>query len=253
MIPRLDGKVALITGTGGGQGRAAAQYFARAGAHVVGCDINADSNRETAGLVRASGGRITTMSPVNLGNRQDAQNWVDLAAAIEGRIDVLYNNAAAMRVGAIDVVSYEDWDFTMRNEIDLVFTVIKRAWRHLQREGGVIINIASIAATHSPKAVSATAHNTAKGAIVSLSRALAVEGGPHNIRVVCISPGIIETPVTASALTKEGMREMWLGRNLLQRIGEPKDVAAAALFLASDYASFITGINLVVDGGFTAS
>jgi meso-butanediol dehydrogenase/(S,S)-butanediol dehydrogenase/diacetyl reductase len=252
MTPRLDGKVALITGTGGGQGRSAALFFADAGAHVVGCDLKADGNRETVEMVRASGGKITTMEPVDLGNREEARRWVDAAAAIEGRIDIVYNNASATRPGAFETLSVEDWDFTMRNEIDLVFTVTQRAWPHLKRRGGVIINIASIAATHTTGGP-CSAHNTAKGAIVSLSRRLAVEGAPENIRVVCITPGIVATPGTARGLAVEAIRQQFLSRNLIKRIGQPEDVAAAALFLASDYASYITGINLVVDGGYTAS
>jgi len=252
MTPRLDGKVALITGTGGGMGRAAALFFARAGAHVIGCDLKADGNRKTVELVRDAGGTITTMEPVNLGDPAAARQWVDDAVAIGGRIDVLYNNAGAARVGGIETLPLADWEFTMRHEVDIVFTVTQRAWPHLRERGGVVINVGSIAATHSQREPY-PAHNAGKGAVVSLSRALAVEGSAHGIRVVCISPGIIETPVTAPGLAVEGRRERFLSRNLVKRIGTADDVAAAALFLASDFASFITGINLMVDGGYTAS
>jgi len=252
MIPRLDGKVALITGTGGGQGRAAAQYFAAAGAHVIGCDVKVEGNRETVALVRAGGGKITSMEPVDLGNREEARRWVDQAAAIEGRLDIVYNNASAIRAGAFETLSDPDWDFTVRNELDLVYSVTQRAWPFLKRKGGVIINIASICATHTPGGPYG-AHNATKGAVVSLTRSLAVEGAPHNIRVVCISPGVIDTPGLVPVLADNARRERLLARHLIKRIGRPEDIAAAALFLASDYASFITGINLVIDGGYTAS
>jgi len=252
MTPRLDGKVALITGTGGGMGRAAAQFFAQAGAHVIGCDLKVEGNLETAELVRSTGGAITTMQPVDLGDAAAAQRWVDEAVAVAGRIDILYNNAGAARVGGIETLPLADWEFTMRHEVDIVFSVTQRAWPHLRERRGVVINVGSIAATHSQREPY-PAHNAGKGAIVSLSRALAVEGSAHGIRVVCISPGIIETPVTAPGLAVEGRRERFLSRNLVKRIGTADDVAAAALFLASDYASYITGINLLVDGGYTAS
>src|ERR1700722_19337820 len=102
MIPRLDGKVVLITGTGGGQGRAAAVRFAAAGAHVIGCDVKEEGNRETAALVRRAGGSIVTMEPVDLGDPERAHRWIEQAAALHGRIDVLYNNASAARFEPIE-------------------------------------------------------------------------------------------------------------------------------------------------------
>lgn len=253
MTPRFDGKTVLITGTGGGIGRSSALMFAAAGAHVVGCDLKVDANRETAEMIRAAGGVMTAMEPVDLGDPAQAEKWVDDAVSATGRIDILYNNAGATRVGGIETLPLEDWHFGIRNEVDLVFTVTKRAWPHLRKQGGVVLNTGSIAATHSPSDPPYPVHNTGKGAIVALSRALAVEGSKDNIRVVCISPGIVETPVTAPGLAIEARRERFMARNLVKRIGQPEDVAAAALFLASAYASYITGTNLMVDGGYTAS
>ena len=252
MAKMLQGKVALITGTGGGQGRAAAQYFAAAGAHVIGCDIKVDGNRETADLVRSKGGAITTMEPVDLSNRTAARAWVEQAAALHNRIDILYNNASAARFGEFETLPVDDWDFTMRNELDLVFTVTQCAWPYLKRRGGVIINIASIAATNGAGGPQA-AHNATKGAIISLTRGLAVEGGQYGIRAVSISPGVIETPPLAPYVNDPVIRERFLSRNLIKRLGRPEDIASAALFLASDDAGYITGTNLVIDGGYTAS
>ncbi|WP_326731687.1 SDR family NAD(P)-dependent oxidoreductase [Streptomyces phaeochromogenes] len=141
--PRLDGRVALITGTGGGQGRAAALHFAGQGALIVGCDLDAESAEETAAAVKATGGQMTTNAPVDLGDSAAARAWVERAAAAHGRIDIVYNNASATRFGPVDMLSDDDWRFTMRNEIDLVFHVTRAAWPHLAERGGVIINVAS--------------------------------------------------------------------------------------------------------------
>src|SRR5271157_5696733 len=113
MTAQFSGKVVLITGTGGGQGRAAALRFAIAGAHVVGCDVKEEGNRETALLVRKAGGSIATMEPIDLGDPDAARHWIEDAAALHGRIDVLYNNASAARLAPIESFPIEDWQFTV--------------------------------------------------------------------------------------------------------------------------------------------
>jgi meso-butanediol dehydrogenase / (S,S)-butanediol dehydrogenase / diacetyl reductase len=245
----FEGKTVLITGTGGGQGRAAAMRFALAGAQVVGCDVKEEGNRETAALVREAGGSITTMQPIDLGDPDSARRWIDEAAALHGRIDVLYNNASAARFLPIEAFTVEAWQFTVRNELDLVFYATRYAWPHLQKRGGVIINVASVAGM-SGAAVGGTAHAATKGAVIAMTRQLAVEGAPHGIRVNCISPGVIESPGTAPLLADPGFRDLMLANNLIKRIGQPQDVVAVALFLAGEDATYITGANFVVDGGF---
>src|SRR6204780_1379370 len=249
MATNIGGKVVLITGTGGGQGRAAALSFAGAGAHVVGCDVKVEGNRETAVLVRNAGGSITTMQPVDLGDPESARRWIEEAAALHGRIDVLYNNASAAQFLPIESFTVEAWQFTIRNELDLVFYATRYAWPHLQKRGGVIINVASVAGM-SGAAVGGTAHAATKGAIIAMTRQLAVEGAPHGIRVNSISPGVIESPGTAPMLADPAFRELMLAHNLIKRIGQPKEVAGVALFLAGQDAAYITGANIVVDGGF---
>ncbi len=249
MAANFDGKVVLITGTGGGQGRAAALRFAGAGALVVGCDVKEEGNRETAALVRDAGGSITTMEPIDLGNPETARRWIVDAVALHGRIDVLYNNASAARFAPIESFSVEDWQFTVRNELDLVFYATRFAWPHLQKRGGVIINVASVAGMVGA-AVGGTAHAATKGAIIAMTRQLAVEGAPHGIRVNSISPGVIESPGTAPMLADPAFRELMLAHNLIKRVGQPNDVVGVALFLAGDDAAYITGTNIVVDGGF---
>jgi len=249
MTGNFDGKVALITGTGGGQGRAAALRFAGAGAHVVGCDVKEEGNHETAALVRSAGGSITTMEPIDLSDPDSARRWIEAGAALHGRIDVLYNNASAARFAPIESFTVEDWQFTVRNELDLVFYATRYAWPHLKKRGGVIINVASVAGMVGA-AVGGTAHAATKGAIIAMTRQLAVEGAPHAIRVNSISPGVIESPGTAPMLADPAFRELMLEHNLIKRVGQPQDVVGVALFLAGDDAAYITGANIVVDGGF---
>jgi NAD(P)-dependent dehydrogenase (short-subunit alcohol dehydrogenase family) len=247
---RLAGKVALITGTAGGQGRAAALLFADAGAHVVGCDLKVEENEETIALVRDAGGEMTGTAPVDLGDPEAAQRWVEDAAANAGGIDIVYNNASAARFAPVADMPLDDWHFTIRNELDLVFYVSKFAWPHLvARGGGVIVNVGSVAA-RSATQVPIAAHAAAKAAVVALTRQMALEGAGVGIRCVSVSPGAIASPGTAELLANPEIREQLEAQTMLRRIGQPEEVARVALFLASDDASFITGTDYLVDAGF---
>ena len=247
---RMNDKVVLITGIGGGMGREAALRFAAEGAKVVGCDLVAEGAEETVRLVREAGGDITNFAPVNLADAEQSQQWIDSAAAVHGRIDVLYNNASHPKFGAVDELSIEDWDYVMNNELNLVFYACKAVWPHLKKSQGVIVNVGSIAGTRGVEFMPQNAHGTAKAGVINLTQQLAVEGGPHKIRVVCVSPGFTVTPSTAW-LVDSGPQPFKdnIARIPLGRVGQPEDIVNAALFLASDEASWITGINLVVDGG----
>lgn len=248
---RLSGKVALITGIGGGMGRAAALRFAAEGARVVGCDLIAAGADETVRLVRDVGGEIESLAPVDLADPVAAARWIDGAAAVHGRVDILYNNASSPRFGPIDELSVEDWRYTIDNELNLVFYASKAVWPHLiAAGGGVIVNVGSIAGTRGVEFMAQNAHGTAKAGVINLTQQLAVEGGPHGIRVVCVSPGFTVTPSTAWLV--DGGPQPFLdniARIPLGRVGQPDDIVNAAVFLASDEASWITGVNLVVDGG----
>jgi meso-butanediol dehydrogenase / (S,S)-butanediol dehydrogenase / diacetyl reductase len=250
---RLEGKVALISGTASGQGRAAALRFTAEGALVVACDVNADGARETVSLVEAAGGAMTSMEPVDLGDPDAAHRWVEDAAAVHGRIDILYNNASVARMGTVPDMTIEDWQFTIRNEIDLVFYTTKYAWPHLAERGGVIVNVASAAGWVGSRVAPIVAHAAAKGAILAMTRQMAVEGAAHGIRVVSISPGAITTPATAVLFDNPETSDMLIGNSLIRRAGQPDEVVNLAVFLTSDEASYVTGADFVVDGGLLAS
>jgi NAD(P)-dependent dehydrogenase (short-subunit alcohol dehydrogenase family) len=251
---RLAGKVALITGTAGGQGRAAALLFAGEGATVVGTDRNAGGAAETVRMVEDAGGRMSSTHPLDLLDEAAVRAWVADAAAGHGGIDIVYNNAAATRFNPLEAVTYEEWSFVLRNELDLVFLVTKHAWPHLKRRpGSAVILVGSTAGITGSMTNTRAAHTASKGAVVALTRQLAAEGAPHGIRVNCVSPGMIRTPATEGDLLAADHPMRRIERHIpLGRIGSPDEVARCALFLAGDEASYVTGANLVVDGGWSA-
>jgi meso-butanediol dehydrogenase/(S,S)-butanediol dehydrogenase/diacetyl reductase len=248
---RLDGKRALISGTGGGIGRAAAVLCAREGAHVLGCDLNPETSAETVSLVRAEGGRMDAIAPADLATEDGAGRWVREAVALAGGIDVLVNNASAIRFGPIDTLSFADWSFTIRHELDIVFLVTRAAWPHLVAGGGgSIVNVASITASRGAFFMPQNAHGAAKGGVLALTYQLVVEGGPHGIRVNAVSPAMTETPHTAPLLADpDGPAASIAARVPLGRWGQPEDVAHAIVFLSSDEARHVSGANIPVDGG----
>ena len=252
-MKRLEGKVALISGTGAGQGRTAALRFAREGATVIGCDIIESDFRETAKLLADEGLELHGSAPVDLGDPEQAQAWVESAVEHFQRIDILYNNASAARFGPMGEFSIEDWRYTMRNDLDLVFYVTHYAWPHLASPGGVIINIGSTAAWCGSRVAGKAAHAAAKGGVVAMTRQLAAEGAASGIRAVSISPGFVKTPGTAAFVEDPATRAALLDGVLLDRPGEPDDVVSLALFLASAEGAYITGSDLVVDGGMLAT
>jgi meso-butanediol dehydrogenase/(S,S)-butanediol dehydrogenase/diacetyl reductase len=251
---RLHGKVALITGTAGGQGRAAALLFAAEGATVVGTDVNRDGAAETVDLVRSAGGVMDSTHPLDLADEDGVRAWIDDAAARHGGIDVLYNNAGATRFSPVAETSYADWSFTLRNELDIVFLATKHAWPHLVAHGGgSILLVGSTAGITGSLTNTRIAHTATKGGVVAMTRQLAAEGAAHGIRANCISPGMIRTPATEADLLAPDHPMNSIARAIpLGRIGAPEEVARCALFLASDEASYVTGANLVVDGGWSA-
>ncbi len=248
---RLDGKVALITGTGGGQGRAAAEVFAREGAKIFGADLKVEGNKETKRLVESAGGTMTSMEPVDLSDAKQAEAFVEAAVAEWGGVDILYNNASAQNFVPFGDITLDEWSFTMKNDLELVFLVTRFAWKHLvARGGGSIINTASGAGITATRSTPTVAHSTAKAGVMGFTRALAAEAAVHHIRVNCIAPGLIETPVSAEILASEVGQELARGIPM-GRIGKPEDIAYFALYLASDESTYVTGTTFAIDGGTT--
>ena len=238
MSGRLTGRVALITGTAGGQGLVAAELFAAEGAIVVGCDV-----KEAPGVAR-----------VDLTDEEAVRRWVDEAATAHGGIDILYANAGATRFHPLEEVTAQEWDFVLRHELDVVFFPVKHAWRHLKASAHpAVVLVGSTAGMTGSMTNGRVAHTVTKGGVIALTKQLAAEGAPHGIRVNCISPGMIETPATRGDLLAHDHPMRRIAAAIpLGRVGRADEAVRCALFLAGDDASYVTGANLVVDGGWSA-
>jgi NAD(P)-dependent dehydrogenase (short-subunit alcohol dehydrogenase family) len=250
MMPgRLEGKVCVVTGTGGSMGRATALTFAREGASVVGCDTSVERAEATVQAVRSAGGEMVSKQPCRLDDPADCHALVELAVATYGRLDVLFNLAGRQYFNWLEDITDEEWDRARRDEVDLIFYLTRAAWPHLKASHGVVVNMASLNASLSFKILPSLAHTTNKAGVIGMTRQLAMEGREHGIRANSISPGLIETGATGAQLEDPEWAGYMLGKTLLGRLGRPEEVANVALFLASDESSYITGIDIVVDGG----
>jgi NAD(P)-dependent dehydrogenase (short-subunit alcohol dehydrogenase family) len=255
MADRLRGKIAVVTGVAGmGIGQGCALAFAREGAHVVGCDIDKTGAAETEALAKREGLSYETFL-ADLTDPKADQELMTFAAERFGGVDVLMNSAAFVEFAPIAEMDYEkQWRRTLVGELDLVFLGCRAAWPHLvKRGGGSIINMASANSYVSLPGAGATAHCATKGGVLAMTRQLAAEGAPHNIRANCISPALIVTKHTKERLDHEaGFREMVMNAFLLKRLGQPEDIGHAAVYLASDESSWVTGTDIRVDGGATS-
>lgn len=250
---RLDGKVCIITGSGGSMGRAAAKMFAAEGAIVVGNDINEASAEETVALVKADGRSMDSVHPCDLSVPAEAERLVSTTIERYGHIDVLYNNGGGVEMAWLKDMTAEQWSFTLRNELDLIFHATKAVWPHMIGRGkGSIINVGSTSGHLAYRVLPALAHCAAKGGVIAMTRQLAMEGGPHGVRANSISPGLVETNATRPLLEIPEWAEAMKAKIMLGRPAQPEEIIPAAIFLASDEASFVTGADFLIDGGTSA-
>jgi NAD(P)-dependent dehydrogenase (short-subunit alcohol dehydrogenase family) len=252
MMRRFEGKTCIVTGSGGGIGRAAALRLASEGGNVVGCDIVAASAEETVRLVKEAGGTMMSVHPCNLTVRPECERLVAAAVARFGAIDVLFNNGAMAYFAWIQDMSDETWSKTINQELDLVFLLTRAAWPELVKSKGAIVNVASLSAWAGIELLPGLAHSAAKGGVLSMTRHLAMEGRHHGIRANSVSPGTIETNQTRFILEDPAWCKVQLGRAMMNRMGQPEEVAGAVAFLASSDASYVTGADVRVDGGVLA-
>jgi NAD(P)-dependent dehydrogenase (short-subunit alcohol dehydrogenase family) len=258
MSGALQGKVVVITGAASGQGRAGAILFAREGANLALCDIDETGLEETAKLAAAEAPVEVLAKRCDMADSAAIETFV---AAVTGRfsaIDVIYNNAGVMLRRSIEDTTEEDWDRVHDINVKGPFFLVKHALPALVKSAsGVVINVSSISGLLPPREGN-TAYCSSKGAVMAVTRAMARDLASHGIRVNCLVPGPIDTPMPAGAFEKlpeeqrPAARAATVSRNMIKRFGTAEEVAAVAVFLASPAASYMTGAMIPVDGGWTA-
>ncbi len=250
---RLEGKVAIVTGAGSsgpgiGNGKAAAVLFAREGAKVLLADQVLARAEETLELIRQEGGEASAFE-ANVTSAEDCRRMVEAAVERYGRLDVLDNNVGISRRGTVVEVQEEDWDFVMAVNVKSIVLSSKFAIpKMMETGGGSIINISSIAGL---RAHSSTPYTASKAAVIGLTMSMAADHGPDGIRVNCIAPGLIYSPMVAPRMDDD-LREIRKSAAPLRTEGDSWDVGYAALYLASDESRWVNGITLPVDAGLTA-
>jgi len=250
---RLAGKVAIITGAGTGIGRAAMVLFAREGAKVVGVSRRIEKLNETLAAVKAAGGEGIVIS-ADVGKPESAEKVFDEAVAKFGGVDVLVNNAGVGwntaslgYMNTVDSLTNESWHEVISTDLGSAFYFSRRGIQEMRkRGGGAIVNVASVAGSQG--LMDAHAYCAAKGAVINLTRAMAIAYAAENIRVNTLSPGFTDTPLIATAVNvhDDAVKPIL---SPMKRAGTPEEMAAALLFLSSDECRFCTGANLVIDGG----
>ena len=248
---RLAGKAAVITGAGVGIGRATALLFAKEGASVAVADLNPTTGRETVALIEAAGGKAFFVQ-ADVSQPEPVQEMLRQAQTNFGRVDVLFNNAGIVKQGRVEDSSIEDWNAQIATTLTSVFLGCKYAIPIMRAQGsGVLINMASVAGMMG--IVNRAVYSAAKGGVIGLTRAIALDHASEGIRCVYLSPATIETPSLTDRINSSPdpveARKAFEARQPVGRLGRPDDVAYAALYLASDESTFLTGSGITVDGG----
>lgn len=248
---RLDNRVALITGAANGIGRAIATVFASEGAAVHIADIDGDAAQALAAELTAAG-RAATAHTTDVSRGQDVTAMFRAIAATTGRLDIIVNNAGLNVRGDFRHMSDADWVKIREVNLDGVLRIARDGFELLKASGnGSLINVASIMAHRGVRQL--TAYSATKAAVTGLTRGLAVEYAPFNIRVNTLAPGFVETAMTARVLRNPLFSKALIDQTPMKRLGVPEDIARAALFFASDDSRYVTGAELAVDGGMSAA
>ncbi|PAD44075.1 short-chain dehydrogenase [Bacillus sp. 7520-S] len=247
---RLANKVAIITGAAAGMGKADALLFAKEGAKVAMTDLQEDQLQEVVGEIKENGGEAICFKQ-NVASEEDWIRVVSETVAKFGKIDILVNNAGVSDSTPFQDQTVENWEKIMSINVTSVFLGQKYVIPHMiEAGGGSIINISSIAGLTGGSGTGP--YTASKGAVRLLTKATAVDYAKYNIRANSIHPGYIETPMTVDLLKDENMRQWFLSQTPIPRLGKPEDIANGVLFLASDESTYITGVELPIDGGYYA-
>jgi NAD(P)-dependent dehydrogenase (short-subunit alcohol dehydrogenase family) len=247
---RLGNKVAVITGGGSGIGRATAELFAKEGAWVVVADLRADDGQGVVQAIKGSGSKAIFVQ-VDVSDPTQVQHMVDATLEAYGGIDILFNGAAVLASGTALDTDETTWNRVMAVNLNGTFWCCKAVLPHMiKRGGGSIINVSSSTGAYNAKG-NTVAYVTSKGGVALLTKAMAIDHAKANVRVNALCPGPTDTPMLRSVLSAEQM-EAFAATFPMGRMGRPEELAQAALFLASDESSFVTGAMMAVDGGQTA-
>ncbi|MEZ5849103.1 MAG: glucose 1-dehydrogenase [Hyphomicrobiaceae bacterium] len=250
MTGKLADRIALVTGAGNGIGLAMAEALAAEGAHVFLADVDGEAASAAAAAIATAGGSAGAVT-CDVSRGQDVEAMLRTVTAARGKLDVLVNNAGINVRSDFRHMTDADWVRMREINLDGVVRIARDGFEPLRRSGnGVLINVASIMAHRGLRQLAG--YSATKGAVSALTRALAVEYAPFNIRVNALAPGFIETALTARILRNPMFNKALLDKTPMRRFGTGQDVAKAAVFLASDDAAFITGAELAVDGGMAA-